>query len=266
MSGESWRPPTSVVPGRALQLFRNGPAGRDPGHVGQLVRDPLVTVDAGSLAPDQELRMDSLRAWALPRKVHGRRGMTVAALEGIVRLQPRPLVLGKLKPVLLEFLPRVDRAEDVAPDFLGCLHLAGDLVGPRVRHVAVRAGRAYPRAVCEVYRALQLLVDVVMHFVTADAEGLGVGRLQRRVEAAPEDHAAEKAAEREEAEAEVAAGATEQTPGAAQESRYAHGLLALRRHDQIVHVDEGVLDQRLRVGLRHVALGAEIAARRHVRQ
>src|SRR3546814_4930497 len=68
------------------------------------------------------------------------------------------------------------------PHLLGCLHLAGDLVGPVVRHVAVRAGGAHARTVAEVYGARQLLVDVGLHLVTGDAEGLGVGQLQRGVE------------------------------------------------------------------------------------
>src|SRR3546814_15613064 len=84
--------------------------------------------------------------------------------------------------------PRSNRTATLLPyttlfrSLLGCLQLAGDLVGPVVRHVAVRAGGAHARTVAEVYGARQLLVDVGLHLVTGDAEGLGVGQLQRGVE------------------------------------------------------------------------------------
>ena len=45
---------------------------------------------------------------------------------------------------------------------------------------------------------------LVVHLVAGGAELLGVGDFQRRVEAAPEDHAGDEAAERQEAEAERA--------------------------------------------------------------
>src|SRR5687768_11868595 len=112
------RPPVSVVAGRALQLLRHRPAGLDPGHVRQLVRDPLVAVDAGAIAGDQELAVNPLRARALAGEVHRRRGMAVAAFQRIVGLEPRPLVLREPEPMLLKLLPSVDRAEDVAPDLL----------------------------------------------------------------------------------------------------------------------------------------------------
>src|SRR5215203_4683144 len=66
----------------------------------------------------------------------------------------------------------------------------------------VRAGRAHARAVGEVDRALQLLEDVGLHLVAAHAELLGVGGLQDRVESAPEEHAGDEPAERQEGEAE----------------------------------------------------------------
>ena len=53
---------------------------------------------------------------------------------------------------------------------------------------------------------LQLGEDVVAHLVAAGAERLGVGHLHRGVEAAPEHDAADEAAERQEAQAEVHAG------------------------------------------------------------
>src|SRR6185295_19419803 len=98
-------------------------------------------------------------------EVHGDGGMAVAALQGIIGLQPRPFMLGELKSMILKLLPGIDRAEDLAPDFLRGLHLAGDLVGPLMRHVAVGTTGADARTVREVRGALQLLEYVVAHFV-----------------------------------------------------------------------------------------------------
>src|SRR3546814_17103884 len=118
-----------------------------------------------------------------------------------------------------EFLARVDGAEDGAPDLLGGLHLARDLVGPIVRHVAVRAGRAHARAVGEVHRAGQLLIDVVAHLVATDAEAFGVGEPQRGVESAPENHAAAKSAEGEEYQDTVEGGPAEERKGTVEGKR-----------------------------------------------
>ena len=98
----------------------------------------------------RNLRVDFRRAPRLLGEVHRRRGMAVAAFQRIIGLHPRPFVLGEFEPVIQELLPGVDRAEDLAPDFLRGLHLAGDLVGPVVRNVAVGAGRADARAVREM--------------------------------------------------------------------------------------------------------------------
>ena len=99
--------------------------------------DALVTIDTGLLPRNQELAVDFRGPSGLLGKIHGDGGMAVAAFQRIVGLQSRPFVLGEFEPVIEELLPCVDRAEDLAPDFLRRLHLAGDLVGPLVRHVAV---------------------------------------------------------------------------------------------------------------------------------
>ena len=166
-----------------------------------------------------------------------------------------------------EFPPGVDRAEDLAPDLLRGLHLAGDLVGPFVRHMAVRAGGAHAGPVGEMDRAGQLLIDVVLHLVARGAELLGVGQLERGVEGAPEHHAADEAAERQEAEAERrgrrASGCAR--PTAAQSLSRRIGLLASGGLDaQLAHVLERFSTSGRDVGLRHVAGGAEVAPRRDV--
>jgi hypothetical protein len=47
--------------------------------------------------------MNTARALGLFRQTHRRCGMTVAALQRIVRLQPCPFVFGKLQAVIKEF-------------------------------------------------------------------------------------------------------------------------------------------------------------------
>lgn len=70
----------------AAQFGRNVPAGIDAGHVRKLVGDPLVAIDAGLLAADQESRMDVGGALRLLREIHRDRGMAIPALERVVRL------------------------------------------------------------------------------------------------------------------------------------------------------------------------------------
>src|SRR4030095_11742640 len=140
-----------VAEGLAVPHFRRSPPARlDAGHVGQFMRDALVTIDTGLLSGNEKLAVDIRRAPRLFGEVHRYRGMAVAALQGIIGLQPRPFMLGEFEPMILKLLPGVYRAEDLAPDLLRGLHLAGDLVGPVVRDMAVRTTGADARAVREV--------------------------------------------------------------------------------------------------------------------
>ena len=81
-----------------------------------------------------------------------------------------------------------------------------------MRNVAVRARGADAGPVREVDGARQLLIDVGLHLVAGDAELLGVGQLQGGVERAPEHHAADEAAERQEAQAECRGRRREDAP------------------------------------------------------
>ena len=106
---------------------------------------------------------------------------------------------------------------------------------------------------------LQFLEHVVVHLVAAGAELLGIGELQRGVEAAPEDHAGDEAGEHQDAEAEHrarpaqhaarsrtnAAGASERRPRMpARRLPLIAALRAARAAQQRVDVDEVVLDRR----------------------
>ena len=128
--------------------------------------------------------------------------MAVAALQRVVRLHPLPLAFRQVLAQGQKLLTGVDRPENMAPDLLRGLHLPGDLVRPVVRHVAIRAGRPHARAVREMDRALELLEGVGLHLVAAGAEPLGVGGLEDRVEAAPEEDAGQEAAEGQESKAQ----------------------------------------------------------------
>ncbi len=74
------------------------------------------------------------------------------------------------------------------------------LAGPVVRHLAVGTGAAHARAIGVLDGGLKFLECLVLHLVAASAERFRIGRLQRRIEAAPEDYA------RHEAEAELRLG------------------------------------------------------------
>ena len=82
------------------------------------MRDALMAIDAGLFAGDEKARMDVRGAAGLLGKVHRDGGVAVSALQRIVGFEARPFVLGQFEPHVEEFLPGVDRAEDLAPDLL----------------------------------------------------------------------------------------------------------------------------------------------------
>src|SRR6185369_12073874 len=104
----------------ACQLLPAGHAA----HVGQLVGDALVAVDAGLLAREQEALVGDGGARRLLGDVHRLRAVAVAALQGIIGLEARPLVQCEFAPVIEELLAGIDGAENLAPDLLRGLHLA----------------------------------------------------------------------------------------------------------------------------------------------
>ncbi|MNH46659.1 hypothetical protein D3C79_1095370 [compost metagenome] len=59
---------------------------------------------------------------------------------------------------------------------------------------------------------LQFDVDVVAHLMARDAELLGIGRFQRRVETAPEDHPGNEPPKCQKAQAVMDAGSTQNGP------------------------------------------------------
>src|SRR5690606_34697327 len=137
-------------------------------------------------------------ALGLLREVHGDGGMAVATLKAVVSLKPGPFVLREFESLVEELAAGVYGAEDLAPHLLRGLHLAGNLVGPFMRHMAVRAGSPHTRAVREVDGSRQLLIHVGLHLMARDAELLRVRHFEGGVERAPEDDAAKEASKRQE--------------------------------------------------------------------
>ena len=86
-------------------------------HVGQSMRDPFVAINARFLPCEQETLMRLRGTRRLLGDVHRCGAVTVAALERVVRLHPRPLVQSEFEPIVDKFLARVDPTRDVTPNF-----------------------------------------------------------------------------------------------------------------------------------------------------
>ena len=116
---------------------------RNTAHIGQMVRNALVAIDAGLFAGEKEALVCHRSARRLLGDVHRRGAVTVAAFQRVIGLEPRSFVERQFEPMIDKFFTGIDGAEQVAPNFLRRLHLARDLVGPVVRDMAIRATRAY---------------------------------------------------------------------------------------------------------------------------
>src|SRR3954451_3089546 len=120
---------------------------RNPAHIGQMMRNALVAIDAGLLAAKQKALVCERGAWRLLGDIHRLRAVTVAALQGIIGLEACPFVQRELKPLIEEFFACIDGAEDFSPNLVRRLHFARDFVGPVVRNMAVWTGGAHAGAV-----------------------------------------------------------------------------------------------------------------------
>ena len=132
--------------------------------------------------------------------------MTVSTFKRVILFHPVPFIFRKFTAMGLEFLPCVDRAEELAPDFLGGLHLAGDLVRPVMGDVTVRTGCPDAGTVGIMDGRFQFRIDIFTHFVTPDTELFRVGDFQGGVETTPENDAGNETANGQKAEAVVNTG------------------------------------------------------------
>ena len=69
----------------------------DVAHVGQMVSNAFVAIDAGLLTRKQEALVRLNCARALARDIHRLRAVAVAAFEGIVSLHARPFMFRELR-------------------------------------------------------------------------------------------------------------------------------------------------------------------------
>lgn len=158
-------------------------------HIGQLMGNALVAVDAGLVSVDQEAFVGLCGAKALAGKVHRVFRVAVAAFQTIIGLHARPFPAGQLHPLFKKLFAGAYGAEDMAPNLFRSLDFACHFAGPIVGNVAVRALCPHTGAIGVVDGAFELGENVGFHFMTTGAERLGVGELHGGVEPTPENNA-----------------------------------------------------------------------------
>src|SRR5689334_13195071 len=92
------------------------PAGH-VAHVGQMMRNALVAIDAGLFVRKQEAPVRFNCARALTGYIHRLGAMTVAAFKRVVCFHARPLMDRKIKTMIKKLLASIDRAENLSPHF-----------------------------------------------------------------------------------------------------------------------------------------------------
>lgn len=87
-SKKLWISSVAVKPGCVCppEIFINGPARLNPRHIRKFVRNPFVTINAGSIPWKQVGAVDFSSARGLTRKVHRLGGMAVPAFETVISL------------------------------------------------------------------------------------------------------------------------------------------------------------------------------------
>ncbi len=157
-----------------------------------VVGDAFVAIDAGFTAFESHF-VRFLGAWFLNFFVHGLQSVAVAALNGVGRFHPRPLVAGQFKAFGFEFLFGVDGAQYFSKHFIGRLDFANHLRPPLFGDVAIRAGGPHTGAIGVVNGLFVLGVHVVTHFMATDTKSFVIGRFKSGVEPTPEHNAGHKA-------------------------------------------------------------------------
>src|SRR5262249_1500687 len=128
-----------------------------------MVRDALVAIDAGLFARKKEALMGLNRTRALARDVHRLGTMAIATFKRIVRLHPRPFVLGEFETMGEKLLARIDCAENFSAHLLRGLHLACNLVGPFVRYMEIGVVVADARSVVIMEGVFHIIIDIGAH-------------------------------------------------------------------------------------------------------
>ena len=157
-------------------------------RVGFLVRDALVTVDAGlPLIHGEDVLLD--RALLLVGRVHGIPVMAVAAFPRVGVLHGVPDIGRHAQAVVFEFFRGIDGAQGLVQQFVAGLDLAHHLVHPGIGYVTIGTSGAYAAAIGVMNGMGVLLVDVFFHFMAGNTERQGIGSFHGGVEATPEHHA-----------------------------------------------------------------------------
>src|SRR5690554_495075 len=112
-------------------------------------------------------------------------------------------MLRKLQALSLKLFGSIDGSENSTPYFFTGLHFPRNFICPVVGYMAVRTSGPNARAVFVVHGILQLFVNVVFHFMAADAKRFRVCNFEGRVEAAPEDNASDKTGNDNQPQADV---------------------------------------------------------------
>jgi hypothetical protein len=98
------------------------------------MRDAFMAIDAGCFAGRKLDGMRINRAFALSREIHRFELVVVAAFQRIIRFQAEPFILRQLQAMCLEFFPRVDGPEYLAPCLFRVLHLAPSCQSTHAEH------------------------------------------------------------------------------------------------------------------------------------
>ncbi|MNH11772.1 hypothetical protein D3C79_712960 [compost metagenome] len=180
---------TQVVEGlggwRLLRFACQGGVGgtESARHVGQLVGDALVALDAVHVLRRRIFHRQRCRRGLLG-VIHVVVAVAGLAGLGVLAAHPGPHLLGQVQAPVLELLLGVDAVAYVLLiEVVGRLHLAGHLADEILRLVTVGTDSLYPGGILEVDGLLVLRIDGVFHGVAGDAEFEAAGFLKAIVQA-----------------------------------------------------------------------------------
>ena len=155
--------------------------------VRQLVGEAFVAVDTG-LAFSNTFLVLRHRTTALLGEVETQVVVTTATFARIGFFHPCPDRFSHLETASLEFLRGIDRAQNAVEQILGGPYLGHHLGQERFGHVTIRTGGAHPGTTERVRTRPVFFIGRALHFMAGNAEGLGIGFFEHKVEACPRDN------------------------------------------------------------------------------
>ena len=133
-------------------------------HANVLVGDTLVAIDA-CLSGFNRVEMLLTCARALKFGRHGLEVVTVAALARVRLFHRAPDIACQVQTPRLEFLRRIDGAENLVQEFIGSFDLADEFMHPRIGHMAIGADSPNAGAVMIMDCRPVFLEDGVAHLM-----------------------------------------------------------------------------------------------------